>query len=227
MPHEQYLGSPLDPVYDSLVDAHGGNNWGWMPDILEDPLRRAAGEVVDQLQDSLANILPGQQPWEQMGPHQPKDGWNFGPQMPGFSGEPLGGWASEAAGALVGAGVTAATGNPVLGFGAGVVVENLIEDHIFSGSGGQSSMAPNGGLQPAGNMLIWKKINKQTGLAYGRLLDGRMVYQKKNGTVTVFRPKKPIVLYPGKVTIGQASRASTLLGNYAKRLKKSKFKAFL
>jgi hypothetical protein len=112
---------------------------------------------------------------------------------------------------------------------AGLAVEGLVEN-LFDGAPRETNVFAGGGdmsMQPMGDKFAYIKTNPMTGLRYGRLMDGRMVYERKNGTVTTYRPKRPVVLYPGKVTLSQASRASTMLGGIAKRMKRSKFKAFL
>lgn len=247
MPHLEYLSADEYPeTYQQLERMpHGGlveepERGVW--DVVGDVAGFIAGEVVEML-------LPGDQPSlidAPMGPY----GWSAGyseeeeaiqrETYQERSGEPYGGLYSEAMGVLAGAGVGAITGSPTAGWVAGVAVEHFVEglfepdspewdpgDIFQKGFQGGTGMAHGTGMEPVGNQFAYIKINPQTGLKYGRLMDGRMVYQKKLGGVTVYRPKKPIVLMPGSITLSQASRASTALGNIARRMKKSKFKAFL
>lgn len=154
--------------------------------------------------------------------------------------EPYGGYVSEVAGAIVG-GAVGALATPAVGVAAGLATELLVENLFqgpvqeptpgyFGGGGGYSDVFPGGTdmtMAVPQLQFAYVKTNPMTGLKYGRLMDGRMVYQRKNGTIKLYRPKKPIVLMPGSITLSQAARASTQLGNLAKKMKKSKFKAFL
>jgi len=72
-------------------------------------------------------------------------------------------------------------------------------------------MPQQGQLLPPGAMMLWIRVHPLTGLQYGKTMDGRMVYQKADGDITVYRPQKPIVL-------GRNPRASTL-NRAARRLK--------
>jgi hypothetical protein len=247
MPHLEYLSADEYPeTYQQLERMpHGGlveepERGVW--DVVQDIAGFVAGEIVEIL-------LPGDQPSLINAPMGPYGFW------PGYSeeelarqdetyqersGEPYGGFLSEALGVIAGTAVGAIARSPTTGFIVGTAVEHLVEglfepdspewdpgDIFQKGFQGGTGMAHGTGMEPVGNQFAYIKINPQTGLKYGRLMDGRMVYQKKNGTITTYRPKKPIVLMPGSITLSQASRASTALGNIAKRMKKSKFKAFL
>lgn len=152
--------------------------------------------------------------------------WAGAPGAP----EPLGGMASE----LIGLGAGAAIGRflgPQAGIAAGIMAEGIAETFFEGRSQPEVSAFAGGGtdmgMEPHGNRFMYIKVNPMTGLRYGRLFDGRMVYERKNGTIKTYRPKKPIVLMPGSISLSQASRAATALGRIAKRMKKSKFKAFL
>ena len=76
-------------------------------------------------------------------------------------------------------------------------------------------------LKKAGLFWLYQKRNKATGLMYGKLSDGRMVYEKENGTATIYRPKKPIVI-GSKMSIPTAARAARKLASYGRQLKKNK-----
>lgn len=239
MPHgESLAGQSMPPstgwVGGPAIMGSPPEEEGGFVDTVTGVIGGVAGYIVGQLVESYADIKAGPGPVED---------WVDLP----FSGEaePAFGYASEIAGTAVGTVVTAATKSPTLGIAAGLATELFIES-MYEGSQAPGPIQPsadtydvfqpqemtpmpgNGGsMVPYGQRFAYIRVNKMTGLKYGRLMNGTMVYQKKNGTISTHRPKRPIVLYPGRVTIGQASRASTLLGNYAKRLKKSKFKAFL
>ena len=78
-------------------------------------------------------------------------------------------------------------------------------------------MMQTGQLVPPGSLMVYVRTNPMTGLKYGKTIDGRMVYQKKDGSITVHRPHKPIVL-------GRNPRAGTL--NRAARKLKQQQKFF-
>ena len=79
-------------------------------------------------------------------------------------------------------------------------------------------------LVPDKDLLVYERINEYTGLLYGKTVDGRMVYQKKDGSVTIHRPEKPIVLTrnPRRRTVRRALRR---LKSLAKTNKKYTFEA--
>jgi len=79
-------------------------------------------------------------------------------------------------------------------------------------------------LVPDKDLLVYERINEYTGLLYGKTVDGRMVYQRKDGSVTIHRPEKPIVLTrnPRRRTVRRALRR---LKSLAKTNKKYTFEA--
>lgn len=79
-----------------------------------------------------------------------------------------------------------------------------------------------GGLIPDKDRLVYVRRNPATGLRYGRTFGGRMVYERKDGSVSTHRPRRPVVLYPGSITLSQAGRAGTMLAGVVKRIKKNK-----
>jgi len=99
--------------------------------------------------------------------------------------------------------------------GAGVVFQPSQPSEVSA-----MTMQP-GTLLPARDRLVWVRRNPMTGLQYGKLMDGRMVYQKKDGTVTVYRPEKPIVLTRNP-RLGTAARAAARLSGFGKKLRKNK-----
>lgn len=251
MPHAEYLGQdeetygflsgmshayqddvplPIGPMTTgpgSFQEEAEPGFWGSVGGFIGD----VAGYIYDDAAESLGNIFEGPDTSDVV-PYFGGEGEIFGPTPPQ---EPLAGYASEIAGGLAGTGVTALTGNPALGVAAGMAVEYAVES-LFQGPvqeptpgyfGGGSDMNIGGSMAVPQLQFVYVKVNPMTGLKYGRLADGRMVYERKNGTIKLYRPKKPIVLMPGSITLSQAARASTQLGNLAKKLKKSKFKAFM
>ena len=226
MPHEEWVGS--DPfVYDMLRDQPHGF-------FEELPVVGGVFQFAREADEALISTLPqdvidmGDLPWWQraaesldfiMGPL-----WDYDPDV-AFrdQGEPLGGALSEVAGAGAAALGTAVAG-PGVGLIAGLAVESAVEGYFHTdygtGDTGGTNIMEMAQLPP-GNTFVYVRTNPQTGLQYGKLLDGRMVYQKKDGGVTVHRPKKPIVMYPGKMDLATASRAARALGTVIKRMKKS------
>jgi len=83
-----------------------------------------------------------------------------------------------------------------------------------------------GTLLPPKDMMVYIRTNTQTGLKYGKTIDGRMVYQKKDGSITVHRPERPIVLTRNP-RLGTAARAAKRLRTFGKRLRKTPLKDFL
>jgi len=252
MPHGTWLPSESYATYGRLQEMHAGaptvidlpDDRGFLGDLVHgasivgQAVLGAAVDIVQTPQRIVEDIVPGTQ-----FPELDPEGWG-GTQWGGgltreefgYTGQPSGG--AAIAREIAGTAIAEAFGGGPLGFVAGTVFDSWSQrqmvDTPSAMAGEGTSVFDTGGVQPMANgmqlpQLGWayQKTNPETGLRYGRLMDGRMVYEKKNGTVTVFRPKKPIVLYPGKVTLSQASRASGMLGTIAKRMKKSKFKAFL
>ena len=92
------------------------------------------------------------------------------------------------------------------------------------GGGGDSDMiqlAPTNGLQHITHGANVVGTWEANGVVFMRLSDGKLAVRRKNGTVRVWRPKKPIVLYAsGAKDLKTMIRADKALDKQARQLAK-------
>ena len=132
------------------------------------------------------------------------------------------------AAAAAGISTLAYTGHPGAAgaVAAGVYgIQTLLQQGEVDTAMGNGLMRP-GDLLPHKDMMVYIKTNRMTNLKYGKTVDGRMVYEKKDGSVTVHRPERPIVLTRNP-RLGTAARAAKRLRTFGKRLRKTPLKDFL
>lgn len=114
----------------------------------------------------------------------------------------LPGWAQAALGAVgVGVGVELATGN--------------IPFIDLPGGGGD------GGFLEGGEFVGNRVVKRWTanGIQFAKLADGRIAVQRKDGTVKIYRPKKPIVIYgSGASNLKDLLRADAAVQRQTKKL---------
>jgi len=178
------------------------------------------------IEDLVGDITAGPPPLDELE--------TYFPLLPDPGGGPSA--ISEIGGAIGGA-IIGAVGGPALGVGGGMVIEGILEDYFEGGPpevdtaqyGAPGAPGPVGELPmpnghplvPPGSLFVYIRTNRQTGLRYGKTVDGRMVYEQgaRRGGVTVHRPRKPVVLYPGRISISQAARAARRLDTVARQIK--------
>jgi len=145
----------------------------------------------------------------------------------------LGGVASAIGGAVAGwlgvpdVAITGAT-TAVTAYQAATKVETGGNDMVMQGTGSYVPVSGPGVPEPPREMVAkqWKvKSFSNTAGEYWvyffRLMDGRiMCYNGAKRSWKMWRPKKPIVLYRGSVTLSQAVKAQTMLDRLWKRVAK-------
>ena len=154
--------------------------------------------------------------------------------------EVLAGSTSEVAGVATTVALTPFV-SPLLSIPAGIAVEGLVETFIEPRLlGAEIEPAPQetslmmpahtdliaGRAIPRRDVMLWVRVNPLTRLPYGKTVDGRMVYMRKDGQITVYRPEKPIVLTRNP-RLKDAARAAKRLKSFGKRLRKTALKDFL
>lgn len=94
----------------------------------------------------------------------------------------------------------------------------IVWDLATGNDDGAIQIGGGGGLgQITGNEVV--KTWTANGIRFARLADGRMAAQRKDGTVRIWRPRKPIVIYSdGAKDIKSFLKADKALNKQAKRL---------